>query len=269
MTHSWQRVSTKGKFRGMRFFDIVNRGWDFEALSKQYQDAEPFPHIVLDDFFEESFLEKVMRSFPVPDGSWWNYDNFMERKWAKDDLRFESDEIQSLVQILQDRPFLEFLEKVSGISRLIPDPFLNGGGLHQITTGGKLDIHVDYNFHPRTHLDRRLNVLVYLNKHWQKEWKGQLELWSPDMKECVQAIDPVFNRVVVFSTTEKSNHGHPEALQCPSGTTRKSIALYYYTNGRPIEEIAPKHSTIFKRRPCDPIDPEQERLRQLRSSKRL
>jgi Rps23 Pro-64 3,4-dihydroxylase Tpa1-like proline 4-hydroxylase len=152
---------------------------------------------------------------------------------------------------------------------LVVDCQLNGGGLHQITRGGKLDVHIDYNYHPVTKLDRRLNVLLYLNSEWDSHWKGELELWDSDVQNCPTRILPTSNRLVVFSTTEESNHGHPEPLQCPPDRTRKSIALYYYSNGRPEHETVPPHSTIFKRRPCDPVDQEQERLRELRSLKRL
>jgi len=38
-------------------------------------------------------------------------------------------------------------------------------------------------------------------------------------------------------------------LTSPKGRYRRSIALYYYTNGRPEEERSESHTTIFKMRP--------------------
>ncbi len=144
---------------------------------------------------------------------------------------------------------INFLEELTGIDGLIPDPHFEGGGLHQIEPGGYLDVHVDFNFHHRLKLDRRLNLILYLNKNWKEEYNGHLELWNRDMTQCVQRVAPIFNRCVVFSTTDFSYHGHPDVLQSPPGVTRKSLALYYYSNGRPDEERSDAHSTIFRNRP--------------------
>jgi hypothetical protein len=140
---------------------------------------------------------------------------------------------------------------LTGIQGLVPDPHLWGGGLHQILPGGKLAVHADFNKYPHFKLDRRLNVLVYLNRDWQEQWGGQLELWNRDMTRCEQRILPLFNRMVCFSTTDSSFHGHPDPLRCPADRTRRSLALYYYSNGRPAEEIGRPHTTLFQYRPDD------------------
>ena len=67
------------------------------------------------------------------------------------------------------------------------------------------------------------------------------------MTRCEQKILPVFNRTVVFSTTDFSYHGHPTPLACPEGRSRKSVSFYYYTNGRPDEERSAPHDTIFRK----------------------
>ena len=54
---------------------------------------------------------------------------------------------------------LEFLETLTGIDGLVPDPYFAGGGLHQIVRGGFLKVHADFNWHPKLRLDRRLNML--------------------------------------------------------------------------------------------------------------
>ena len=133
----------------------------------------------------------------------------------------------------------------------IPDEKLNGGGLHEIKAGGLLKVHTDFNKHPTNNFDRRVNVLIYLNKDWKKEYKGCLELWDKEMKECKQKIFPSFNKMVIFSTTDFSNHGHPDPIDCPSNISRKSIALYYFSAGRPKEEVfdkGKKNRTYFKNR---------------------
>src|SRR5262249_42493493 len=132
--------------------------------------------------------------------------------------------------------FLEALEKASGIQGLIPDPYYSGAGFHFTLTGGKLAIHADFNRHNQMKLDRRLNLLVYLNRDWKEEYDGHLELWDRAMTQCKKKFLPIFNRLVIFSTTDFSYHGQPETIKCPPHMNRKSIALYYFTNGRPAEE---------------------------------
>ena len=143
---------------------------------------------------------------------------------------------------------------MTGIKNLLPDPTLSGGGYHEIKSGGYLKIHADFNKHPKYGLDRRLNLLIYLNKNWDVSFGGDFELWDQQMNNCVKKIPPNFNNVAIFSTTSNSYHGHPNPLTCPKNRSRKSIALYYYTNGRPEDEkvsLLENHTTIFRARKED------------------
>ncbi len=219
-------------------------------LKDKYRTAQPFPHIAIDDFFPRDVVDAVHAEFPRPDQvAWQKFDNAQERKLASDKERALSPAARRLIWEMNSQVFLQFLEVLTGIPNLIPDPQLSGGGMHQIPRGGKLGVHVDFNKHGNYGLDRRLNLLLYLNKDWREEYGGHLELWDREMKNCVTKILPIFNRVALFSTTEYSWHGHPNPLACPEGWTRKSLALYYYTNGRPAEELADTHSTVFRTRP--------------------
>ena len=121
--------------------------------------------------------------------------------------------------------------------------------MHRIQPGGKLAVHVDFNKYKRLGLERRLNVLVYLNEDWQESYGGHFELWNKDMTESVVKILPIFNRMAMFSTTEISWHGHPDPLTCPEDRSRRSIALYYYTMGRDDGYDVAEHTTIFTGRP--------------------
>ena len=135
--------------------------------------------------------------------------------------------------------------------KLVPDPELNGGGLHEIKSGGYLKVHTDFNKHPNFNLDRRVNILIYLNKNWNSIYGGDLQLWDRDMQICKKKIYPIFNKMVIFSTNDYSNHGHPDPVTCPENISRKSIALYYFSNGRPKEDLNPenlKNKTYFKNR---------------------
>lgn len=241
-----------------------------DALREVYLGSQPFPHIVLKSIIQPELLEIMSDSFPNrTDGKWWKYENILEKKLARNDLHNFPYPIRKFINELMENRFVSFLEHITGIKGLITDHTLNGGGLHQIVRGGKLDIHADYNYHPITHLDRRVNVLVYLNKNWELNWNGNLELWDEQMKECLVSIPPEIGTVVIFNTTDHAYHGHPDPLSCPYSESRKSIALYYYTNGRPEEERSTPHSTVFKRRPKDPVNDDTERLRLERAKKRM
>jgi 2OG-Fe(II) oxygenase superfamily len=214
-----------------------------------YTNAQPFPHVVIDNFFDPALLDLVLSEFPKPgEIKWQRFNNEREIKLASASESSFGPTTRLLLYHPNSITFLEFLSNVTGIANLIPDPCFDGGGLHQIVRGGKLAVHADFNKHPRYGLDRRLNVLLYLNKDWREEYGGHLELWNRDMTWCETKILPVFNRFVVFGTTDFTYHGHPDPLQCPDDVTRKSLALYYFTNGRPVEEISGEHSTLFQPR---------------------
>ena len=150
------------------------------------------------------------------------------------------------MHFLNSEPVLKFLQKLTGIKEtLLPDPYFEGGGYHEIKPGGFLKVHADFNKHRPTNLDRRINFLVYLNKDWEESYGGHFELWNLDMTKAERKILPIFNRVAIFSTISNSYHGHPNPLTCPQDKSRKSIALYYYTNGRPQSEVSKVHSTLF------------------------
>jgi Rps23 Pro-64 3,4-dihydroxylase Tpa1-like proline 4-hydroxylase len=218
-----------------------------DALRESYQRAEPFEHAAIDGLFDDEVLEGILADFPTPAAMrWMRFDNAAERKLGfYHETSTISDRIRAFLDAMNGFELLLFLERLTGIEGLIPDPYFGGGGLHQIEPGGFLKIHADFNVHPKLKLDRRLNVLVYLNRNWNEEYGGHLELWDASLSRPVQKIAPLFNRTVIFSTGEQSFHGHPEPLRTPPGVTRKSVSLYYYTAGRPESERAPAHDTVF------------------------
>lgn len=216
----------------------------------EYRGNTPFPSIYFDDFLPLPAAQAALRDFPQPQQlPWKEFANAREAKLGFGTVEEMPESIREVLYFLNSRPALEFLEELTGIGGLIPDPYFLGGGLHQIKSGGYLEIHADFNRHPKLKLDRRINLLVYLNQEWKEDYGGHLELWKPDMSEAVQKILPIFNRCAIFNTTSTSYHGHPTPLACPPERTRKSIALYYYSNGRPEEEAREVHDTLFQERP--------------------
>jgi Rps23 Pro-64 3,4-dihydroxylase Tpa1-like proline 4-hydroxylase len=238
------------------FKNLVSVATKFQA---EYQNNVPFPNIHFNDFFNTEFLDSVLAEFNINeerDSVFFNDAN--QLKWSsKGDTSFGQN-TKELIHFLNTESFLQFLQKLTGIEEtLLPDPYLIGGGLHEIKRDGFLKIHADFNKHTKTKLDRRINVLIYLNKDWEDEYGGHFELWNKDMTHCEKKIKPDFNTLAIFSTSDYSYHGHPSPLNCPVNSSRKSIALYYYTNGRPQNEVhtgLQDHGTLFKVRKNNQMD---------------
>jgi hypothetical protein len=246
--HSFDYISFQAAVK-RRFEDLHAEA---ETLGQRYQNAKPFPFIVIDNFLPPEIVAIVADAVPdrsAPDWTKLPTDDQRGKRVLADESKLPVP-IRALIHELNAGYFLRFLEVVTGIKDLISDTKLVGGGLHMIERGGKLSVHVDFSHHPTNGLNRRLNFLLYLSRDWEEEYGGQLEFWSRDIETCEQKVLPVFNRCAIFSTSPISYHGHPEALKCPDHMTRNSIALYYFTRGRPSEEEG-EHNTLFKSRPED------------------
>ena len=228
-----------------------------EREHETYVKNDPFAHIVIDDFFDPKVLDAVVAEVDALDRDK-RYAKFIDRKTDHNKFAFYPDvvgpETARLAQTLNSGPFIAYLEKLTGISHLIADPSYFGGGLHWIENGGYLEIHADFNHLKPYNLERRINLLLYLNKDWRDDYKGHLELWDSATMSKRKEVAPVFNRAVIFSTVKEALHGHPTPLSAPTGIARRSLALYYYTNTwepavqahTPLYHISQKHQVRFR-----------------------
>jgi hypothetical protein len=199
-------------------------------LHSQYRGAEPFPHIVIDDFIDKEILRDLLLEWPVAASDRKYYDRPQERlkyEWQPHELN--SPFLHSFLGEMNAEPMVRFIEALTGIRSLIADPYYSGAGLHEIKRGGHLGVHADFNIHKGMNAIRRVNLLIYLNDDWAPEFGGDLELWSKDMSEVRHKVAPRLGRAVIFNTDLDSFHGHPDPLTCPPERSRRSIALYYYT----------------------------------------
>lgn len=232
-----------------------------ERLGPQFVNADPFPHVVVDDLLPPETVREVIDAFPLPGPEWRHFDDPNQLKFALRDEEAMPAPIRSVVQQFNAQVFVEFLEALTGIKGLIPDPHLLGGGLHQIPRGGTLNIHADFNQNRKLSADRRLNVLLYLNEDWHEEYGGYLELWDREMTRAVVRVAPVANRMVVFETSSTSFHGHPDVLAVPEGRFRRSLAWYYYTT--PAVERAERHNTLWAQDRGGALSGTRSRIRRL------
>jgi Rps23 Pro-64 3,4-dihydroxylase Tpa1-like proline 4-hydroxylase len=222
---------------------------DVATLHEQYVNAQPFPHIAFDDLLDPTLIRQAIAEFPdLDEAEWKNYLHINERKYANMQIDTWGPTLQAMARYFMSPEFVGFIEQLTGITGLFPDPALDGGGLHRSIAGGYLNVHADFTaHHVHRNWHRRVNLLLYLNEDWQPEYAGDLELWTRDMQHCVEKIAPIANRAVLFSTDLDSYHGHPEPLRTPQGVARKSLALYYFTEN----DHAPVRSTNYRSRPQD------------------
>ncbi len=224
-----------------------------DQIKQSFARAKPFKHVVIDDFFDADFCQKLLEDFP----DFANKDAIDENKNVGKKAVVQTvsqigKPYQKLDQMIQSQFFLDTMGEITGIPELIYDPHYVGGGTHNNLDGQELDPHVDFTHHPITSHHRRLNLIVYLNHQWEPSWGGNIEFHknprlSPKDDEII-SIQPLFNRAVIFETHNFSWHGFPP-INLPEdkkGLSRKSFALYFYTNKRD-ENIEP-HSTIYVER---------------------
>lgn len=218
-----------------------------QSLAESYRSAEPFPHAVLDDFLSPDLLHQVLGCFPDTGNS-----VAFARNQERLKFQFHPQDCiglpaRNIFAELNSQAFLTFLSEMTGLEGLIADPYYAGAGLHETQRGGHLGIHADFNWHGVMKVERRLNLLIYLNDDWEDSYGGALELWDRGMTECAVRVMPVMGRAVVFNTDLDSYHGHPDPLTCPPERARRSIATYYYTASA---EAAPvDRMTNFQPRP--------------------
>ena len=238
---------------------MLRKDIDWRALAATYRQAAPFPHVVIDDFFEPDVAAALEREVPpFDDPMWMEYSNPIEEKRVLNHWdRFPPVTYRAFT--LLNEGLVERLRELTGLPELTSDIGLHGGGWHLHGRGGKLNVHLDYSIHPKLGLERRLNLIVYLTPGWDPAWGGSLGLWSHDAqaqapKEMVRSVDCAFNRAVIFDTTMNSWHGLPDPLACPVGVYRKSIAVYYLTP--PREEAPERGKALFAPHGEQEHDPE-------------
>jgi hypothetical protein len=220
-----------------------------ERLRETYRSAAPFPHIVIEDFLDRDLLRAIAGAYPSLENRAF-FDRDQERfKYQIHPQESGSGLVRNLLAELNSQAFLGFLRALTGIEGLVADPYFLGGGLHETKRGGHLGVHADFNIHPGMKLERRLNLLIYLNEDWLPEYGGDLELWDRKMARCEIKVAPLIGRALIFNTALDSYHGHPDPLTCPADRSRRSIATYYYTAPEGGVTQLAQRTTNFRQRP--------------------
>jgi hypothetical protein len=216
------------------------------SLSEQFKSGEPYPHVVIDDFFPDEVARRIGADFPGIEQIPWKFEGpgdsahsgskYAEKVATSNEEHFPP-YVRHIMSQMQSGIFCRFLDRVTGFTHLAPDPNHFGCGLHSTGNGGRLMLHLDASRHPNRDLHQLINCIYYCSPEWQPEWGGGLELWNADATECVKTVAPSFNRLVIFYTGGKSWHGHPRPVTAPPEMRRNSLALYYYTTDKSLSDL--------------------------------
>ncbi len=222
----------------MRYFNEKNLLNLLKKDKSKFINAQPFPHIIIDNFLDNKEALELANKFPgIKDkiweihGSGANPDSFDFEgvKRGSSNIVEMPKEIRQFLLEFNSEIFLQFLRKLSGVKHIIGDPSFSGCGLHSTGKGGRLMIHSDVNRYPIDNfVYQYLNCIFYITKDWDPSWNGNLELWDKKCKKCIKSIQPKFNRMIIFETTPFAFHGHPKPLNIPITKRRNSIAAYFY-----------------------------------------
>ena len=211
-----------------------------DQLAETYQSATPYPHLILDGLFPASTLESMIAELPPLRSDKWLYES--NERMSKYHFRSAVDLGDSAFQFISSvhsAGFLRFLTEITGVQALLPDPYLTGSGYNVYPSGGEFNVHADRNMDFYCGLERRLVMLIYLNRDWKESFGGQLELWDKEGTRCEKVIEPIFNRTVMFEIGDKNFHGVRPIVG--RDVFRSSLILYFHTAN---SQLVP-HESIF------------------------
>lgn len=208
----------------------------------------------------------MSKIFPKLDNNWYEYNNPIEVKYAFDDINSLPIDIKNYFYYLSTPEIINIIKNITSINNLEYDEFLHGAGLHLHPRYGRLNIHLDYEKHPHSGKERKINIILFMSKDWKTNWNGANEFWNSDVSKCITKTDIKFNRAIIFKTNDISWHGLPEKILCPENEFRKSLA-YYYVSPLNCQKIKYRKKTQFTKRPEDPYDENIQQLYNIRSNR--
>lgn len=243
---------------------------NIEKLKQDFLNAKPFENIIIDGFLNEEYANILHNLFPKKFEGWHKYENPIEVKYTYDNINELPVELKNYFYYLSTNQIITKFREITSIHDLEYDEYLHGAGLHCHPRNGRLNIHLDYEKHPYSGKERRLNIILFLSKDWKDEWNGFNELWNNDVTKCVKKTKPVFNRAIIFKTNDISWHGLPEKIMCPENYYRKSLAYYYVSPLNTVKnENTYRKKAKYVKRPQDPYDKNMVQLYNIRENRRI
>jgi hypothetical protein len=242
-----------------------------ELDSKTYQETKPYPHMTQDNFLDETFAKELQKEIlEIPETEWDRYENPFEQKYTLRNKYGFTPLLKELFEYLTEDTFVKELSRMVGYDLKL-DTTRNFWGVHSYKNGDKLDIHVDAGNHPTLNLKKQITLGIYLSYEWKKEYGCELEIWRGDncvsneakIYEKIASVEPMFNRLVVFTCNDYSWHGNPEPSTGNENSRRIFITISYLSDN--TEDMNKRVKAFFVSRPEDAKDEEKDRLRLLRA----
>jgi len=200
-------------------------------LSKDYITNKPYPYVIIPNFLNKTFIDNIYNEYLECSNDlsdWHLYNNPLEVKYAYDNINSCGENIKKLFKLYSSKESIELFNRLTDNKNLEYDSTLHGCGLHLMPKNGRLAVHLDYEKHPiLENKQRKINIILYLNKEWKSDWNGSTELWNKDCNICSVESPIVYNTAIIFQTNDISWHGVPGKINCPDNESRKSIAYYY------------------------------------------
>ena len=236
--------------------DILNEQ-DYNKLNKEFNsEGKPYRYVVIDNFLNGDIAHQLSGDYPnIEDSRWYKFrDKIGDIKNVLEQGMYGISNVEDMSKLwlnilldLNSKEFCTVLEKITGVDGILPDTYNDIGqwtGLRMMDKDSYQIIHSDARLHPHLKIEKKLTIVGYMNKSWNVEDNGCLEIWNNDMTECFERVEPLFNRIVLFENTKTSYHGVPEVNNC-----RKSFSISYLRDTKDFKEIRPK--ALFVKRPYE------------------
>jgi hypothetical protein len=218
------------------FISNLETAYPSRQLKETHLEGQPVPLTIIDNFLPAHIFDSIVSDIDnIPKNSYTTFSYDVSFRQECRDFT-KSPMLQSLVNSFNSSKFLYWIEGITGLEKLIPDPHLRGGGLARISSGNRLGLHTDFNWNDQLRINRKVNLILYLTPNWQSEWNGNLELWNKDTTQCITKIEPVGNRLIIWNYESWLVHGNSQTLFTPAGITRDNLIHFYYTSNATWEE---------------------------------
>ena len=221
------------------------KSYDIEKLRIQYDSHPYYGKIDIPNFLPEEVTEQCsneLENLPLELGkkftrkgsAMWEYNNLTDTPIQ-----------EQLVNVLHSSQFISWVEKVSGVNRLIPDPHLIGAGYMKSFAGDTLKVHTDFNWVEELHLHRAVSIIIYFNENWNEEWGGALDFYDFNKQNKVSSTVPAFGNMLMWTYHNLVFHGMDGAMTCPQHESRKGIRIFYYKSNSKPDSIHPPHRSLY------------------------
>lgn len=223
--------------------DLITNKYHPKDYAIDYSHGVPVPWLAFDDFLPADLFKKVQKEInSIPEHIWTKFTRNGSMMKECTNLKFVPI-IRELALNFNSHEFINWLEDMTGINRIIPDPHFIGAGLMRCYQGDSLKLHTDFNWNEQLHLNRCLSMILYLSPEWDESWQGSLEFWNFDKTECLHRVVPKPNRLLLWNYDERTVHGHPVPLTCPENASRDGLRIFYFnSNATPV---SPPHRSLY------------------------